>query len=86
MKYKAVLELEVCNDLDMQLDIAENLDCYDYDPIILSPEAYAEYVLKEADFDVNDPAFSRFDFKGYGGALPAGQWFCRHTLRLHRPQ
>lgn len=65
-KYKAVLELEVCNDLDMQLDIAENLDCYDYDSVILSPEAYAEYLLKEADFDVDDPAFSGFDFKGYG--------------------
>lgn len=75
VKYKAVLELEVCNDLDMQLDIAENLDCYDYDPIILSPEAYAEYVLKEADFDVNDPAFSRFDFKGYGERYLQGNGF-----------
>lgn len=75
VKYKAVLELEVCNDLDMQLDIAENLDCYDYDPIILSLEAYAEYVLKEADFDVNDPAFSGFDFKGYGERCLQGNGF-----------
>lgn len=65
-KYKAVLELEVCNDLDMELDIAENLDCYDYDPIILSPETYAEYLLKEAGFDADDPAFSGFDFRDYG--------------------
>lgn len=75
VKYKAALELEVCNDLDIQLDIAENLDCYDYDPIILSPEAYAEYVLKEADFDVNDPAFSGFDFKGYGERCLQGNGF-----------
>ncbi|CAK7088812.1 MAG: hypothetical protein ENTB_04556 [Enterocloster aldenensis] len=65
-KYKAVLELEVCSDLDMELDIAENLDCYDYDPIILSPEAYAEYLLQEAGFDADDPAFSGFDFRDYG--------------------
>lgn len=66
VKYKAVLELEVCNDLDMELDIAENLDCYDYDPIILSPESYAEYLLQEAGFDADDPAFSGFDFRDYG--------------------
>ncbi len=65
-KYKAVLELEVCSDLDMELDIAENLDCYDYDPVILSPEAYAEYLLQEAGFDADDPAFSGFDFRDYG--------------------
>lgn len=65
-KYKAVLELEVCNDLDMELDIAENLDRYDYNPVIFFPEGYAEYVLKEAGFDTDDPAFSGFDFRGYG--------------------
>lgn len=37
MKYKAVLELELCNELDMALDIAGNLDCYDFDPKIVSP-------------------------------------------------
>lgn len=65
-KYKAALELETCNDLDMELDIARNLDCYDYDPIILSPEAYAEYLFREAGFDTGDSAFSCFDFKDYG--------------------
>lgn len=65
-KYKAVLEMEVCNNLDMALDIAENLDCYDYDPIILSPVTYAEYLLRKAGFDTDDPAFSGFNFKDYG--------------------
>lgn len=66
MKYKAVLELEQCFDLDMALDIAANLGCYDFGPDILSPDAYGEYVLQSAGIDTGDPAFSRFDFRGYG--------------------
>lgn len=66
MKYKAVLELEQCFDLDMALDIAANLDCYNLSPDVLSPDAYGEYVLQSAGIDTGDPAFSRFDFRGYG--------------------
>lgn len=66
VKYKAVLELEVCNDLDLELDIARNLTCYDYDTLIFSPESFAEYILREAEFDPDDPAFAGFDFKDYG--------------------
>lgn len=66
MKYKAVLELEQYSDLDMALDIAANLCCYDFGPDILSPDAYGEYVLQSAGVDTGDPAFSRFDFRGYG--------------------
>lgn len=66
MKYKAVLELEQCFDLDMALDIAANLGCYDFGPDILSPDAYGEYVLQSAGIDTGDPAFSYFDFRGYG--------------------
>ena len=66
MKYKAVLELEQYSDLDMALDIAANLGCYDFGPDILSPDAYGEYVLQGAGIDTGDPAFSRFDFRGYG--------------------
>lgn len=65
-KFKAVLELELCNDIDFALDVTENLDCYDYDSEIRSPAAYAEYLFKEAGFDTNDYAFSMFDFRGYG--------------------
>lgn len=66
MKYKAVLELEQYPDLDMELDIAANLGCYDYSPDVLSPDAYGEYVLQSAGIDTSDPAFSGFNFNGYG--------------------
>lgn len=66
MKYKAVLELEQCFDLDMALDITANLGCYDFSPDVLSPDAYGEYVLQSAGIDTGDPAFFRFDFRGYG--------------------
>lgn len=66
MKYKAVLELECFPDLDRMLDITQNLDCYDYDPVISTAADYAEYLLCEAGFDTSDPAFDRFDFDGYG--------------------
>ena len=65
-KYKAVLERELCNDLDMALDLARNLSCYEYDAVILSAAEYGEYVLREAGIDTEDPAFSGFDFEEYG--------------------
>lgn len=65
-KYKAVLELECCSDLAMELDIAVNLGCYDLDRVILSAGDYADYVLREAGIDTSDPAFDFFDFQGYG--------------------
>lgn len=66
MKYKAVLELECFPDLDRMLDITQNLDCYDFDRNDISPAAYAEFLLKEGGINVDDPAFSQFDFHGYG--------------------
>lgn len=66
MKYKAALELEQCSGLGMALDIAANLDCYDFDPALLSMEAYGEQVLQNSGVDTNDPAFAFFNFAGYG--------------------
>lgn len=66
MKYKAILELECYPGLDRMLDITRNLDCYDYDPVIVSDADYGEYVLRESGIDTSDPAFSYFDFKSYG--------------------
>lgn len=66
MKYKAILELECYPGLDRMLDITRNLDCYDYDPVIVSDADYGEYVLRESGIDTSDPAFSHFDFKSYG--------------------
>lgn len=66
MKYKAALELERCGDLNLALDIAVNLGCYDYNPDIVCPAVYGEHVLENAGIDIEDPAFSSFDFDGYG--------------------
>ena len=65
-KYRAAMELELCSDLDLALDIVANLNCYDFDPELYSLASYAEYVLKELGIDTQDPAFSSFDFQGYG--------------------
>lgn len=65
-KYKAAMALELCNDLDLALDIAANLDSYNFDQKIFSPARYAEYLLEEAGFDTEDPAFKWFDFEGFG--------------------
>ena len=75
MKYKAVLELECQPDLDRMLDITQNLDCYDYDRQCATATDYAEYLLQEAGFDTSDPAFSGFDFAGYGERQLAGNGF-----------
>lgn len=65
-KYKAAMELEHCDDLDLALDIAANLDSYNFDQEIFSPARYAEYLLEEAGFDTEDSAFKWFDFEGFG--------------------
>lgn len=65
-KYRAAMELELCSDLDLALDIAANLHCYDFDPELYSPVSYAEYLLKESGADTEDPAFTSFNFQGYG--------------------
>ncbi|WP_455437652.1 antirestriction protein ArdA [Hungatella hathewayi] len=66
VKYKAILQMECCDNLDQELDIANNLACYNYDTIIFSPESFSEYIFKEAGFDIDDPAFKGFDFARYG--------------------
>ena len=65
-KFKAALELEICNEVGFALDVAENLDCYDFDSEVYSPAVYAEDIFREAGIDPDDPAFFRFDFIGYG--------------------
>lgn len=65
-KFKAILEMECCSEIDFALDVTENLDCYDFDPKMYSPATYAEYIFREAGIDPEDPAFAGFDFMGYG--------------------
>ena len=66
IKYKAVLEFEQSNDLELNLNIANNLNCYELDPSIISLECYAEQVFQKAGIDTDDPSFAYFDFRGYG--------------------
>ena len=47
IKYKAVLEFEQSNDLELNLNIANNLNCYELDPSIISLECYAEQVFQK---------------------------------------
>lgn len=65
-KFKAALELEQCDSLEQALRIAENLDCYSYDPQMYSIASYARYLFRELEFNIDDPAFATFDFQGYG--------------------
>lgn len=75
-KYKAILMLEDCYyNLEMVLDITNNLDCYDFDPQIMSPGQYTQYRLKEAGFDPYDCAFCCFDIHDYGERLLQGSGY-----------
>lgn len=65
-KFEAALELEQCDNLEQALQIAENLDCYSYDPQMYSMAAYTRYLFGELEINVDDPAFAAFDFQGYG--------------------
>ena len=66
MKYKGILELEQCSDLNLALDLAENLDCYSLDAQIYAPARFGEIVFEEVGIDITDPAFSAFDFDEFG--------------------
>lgn len=65
-KFEAALELKQCDSLEQALHIAENLDCYSYDPQMYSMAAYTRYLFRELEINIDDPAFATFDFQGYG--------------------
>ena len=68
-KYKAALQFEYCTDLDFAIDIANNLDCYNFYPDLSSPEDYGRQVLLEASkLQADDMAFKHLDFRRYGEA------------------
>lgn len=64
-KYKAAVVADALGDIDMMLDIAENLDCYDFDDNCTSFADYGKKYLQELGVDIDDPAFKDFDFSGY---------------------
>ena len=68
-KYKAALQHENCTDLDFAIDIANNLDCYNFYPDLSSPENYGRQALLEASkLQADDMAFKHLDFRRYGEA------------------
>lgn len=68
-KYKAALQYENCTDLDFAVDIANNLDCYNFYPDLSSPEDYGRQALLEASkLQADDIAFKHLDFRRYGEA------------------
>ena len=68
-KFKAALEISDCSDIDQALDLTRNLDCYDFNPDLSSPEEYARqefllrYHIPESDPDLKLLHFSRCDSK-----------------------
>lgn len=68
-KYKAVLCFEKYTELDDILDLTQNLDCYDYDPEVANPADYTERFLRKAGINIDDPAFTSFDYNGFGSRL-----------------
>jgi len=68
-KYKAALQYENCTDLDFAIDVAQNLDCYNFYPSLSSPEDYGRQILLNASkFPHDDMAFKLLDFRRYGEA------------------
>ena len=67
INYKAALEYEGCADLDFAIDIAKNLDCYNFYPTLSLPQDYGEQVLLESfKMSPDDIALKYFDFRRYG--------------------
>ncbi|MFR4438996.1 MAG: hypothetical protein ACLT46_03735 [Hungatella sp.] len=57
-------DIEKLNELAKRIQDLENLECYDYYPLIAFSKAYGTYVLKETGMDLQDPVFLNFDFGG----------------------
>lgn len=64
-KFKATLEMEGCTDVGQTIDLARNLDAYEFHPA-LTPEDYGEELIRKHGLDTSDHAFELFDFGGYG--------------------
>lgn len=69
-KFRAALEYEHCHDLKLALDIAGNLNCYDFRPAS-DAERYGKEVLQKRGKGINrDPILAGLiDLKTYGAAM-----------------
>ena len=69
-KFRAALEYEQCHDLKLALDIAANLNCYDYCPVIRSGAVWRRRCCgKQGETVFRDPVLQGgIDLKAYGEA------------------
>ena len=66
-KFRAALEYEHCHDLKLALDIASNLNCYDYCPATETGRFGEEVLQKQGDTVFRDPVLQgSIDLKVYG--------------------
>ena len=79
-KFRSALEYEQCHDLKLALDIASNLNCYDYCPAS-DVERFGEEVLqKQGETVFRDPCSARgIDLKAYGEAQLEQQGYLLNT-------
>ena len=68
-KFRAALEYEHCHDLKLALDIASNLNCYDYCPTTETGRFGEEVLQEQGDTEFRDPVLhGSIDLKVYGAA------------------
>ena len=68
-KFRAALEYERCHDLKLALDIASNLNCYDYCPVSDVERFGEEGLQKQGNAVFRDPVLKgSIDLKAYGEA------------------
>ena len=79
-KFRAALEYEHCHDLKLALDIASNLNCYDYCPTTETGRFGEEVLQKQGDTVFRDPVLQgSIDLKVYGEAQLEQQGYLLNT-------
>ena len=79
-KFRAALEYEHCHDLKLALDIASNLNCYDYCPATETEQFGEEVLQKQGATVFRDPVLQgSIDLKVYGEAQLEQQGYLLNT-------
>lgn len=69
-KFKAAFEISNCERVDQALDLAKNLDCFDFFPELSSPEDYGRLEFMERyHVSGDDPDLKLIRFERYGSAM-----------------
>jgi hypothetical protein len=66
-KYKAALDYTDCTDLDLAVDLAANLDCYDFSPEVYSAEDYGRQIfIEQYNIQPDNPDLKLIQLDRYG--------------------